>query len=52
MTADGSPLQFSSTRPAGSTVTRVRDGRVDRFQLTDVPLHDGTFAAEPTHWYL
>lgn len=39
-------------RPAGSIVAHHVDGRTERFELADVPMHDGTFAAEPLDCYL
>ncbi|MFF2438857.1 hypothetical protein ACFVU4_32680 [Streptomyces sp. NPDC058107] len=51
-TGDGTPTHLLSTRPAGSIVAHQVDGRTERFELTDVPLYDGTFAAEPLDRYL
>lgn len=51
-TGDGTPTRLLSTRPAGSIVAHHVDGRTERFELTDVPMHDGTFAAEPLDRYL
>ncbi|MFM9543995.1 hypothetical protein [Streptomyces turgidiscabies] len=51
-TADGREAQITSTRLAGSTLLHVVGGRAERFELTDVRLHDGTYAAEPVDRYL
>jgi hypothetical protein len=39
------------TRPAGTTITWIANGQPERFELTDVLLHDNTFAAEPLDRY-
>ncbi|MFJ6000465.1 hypothetical protein [Streptomyces sp. NPDC092370] len=52
MTTDGTPVQFTSTRAAGTTIIRVFDGRPEQFELTSVRLYDGTYAAEPVDRYL
>jgi hypothetical protein len=44
---DLAPVRFETTRPAGTVITRQVDGHPRYFELTDVPLGDGTFAAEP-----
>ncbi|WP_331763659.1 hypothetical protein OH738_40955 (plasmid) [Streptomyces hirsutus] len=44
---DGAPDQYETTWPTGTVITHRVDGRPQRFELTDVPLGDGTFAAEP-----
>ncbi|GGV54586.1 hypothetical protein GCM10010293_68600 [Streptomyces griseoflavus] len=44
---DGAPEQYETTRPTGTVITHRVDGRPQRFELTDIPLGDGTFAAEP-----
>ncbi|MEU3891328.1 hypothetical protein [Streptomyces sp. NPDC029041] len=44
---DGAPEQYETTRPAGTVIVHRVDGLSQRFELTDVPLGDGTFAAEP-----
>ncbi|MFC7841925.1 hypothetical protein [Streptomyces sp. NPDC057382] len=44
---DGAPRQYETTRPPGTVITHRVDGRPQRFELTDIPLGDGTFAAEP-----
>ncbi|GAA2607334.1 hypothetical protein [Streptomyces lienomycini] len=44
---DGDPVTYETTRPAGTIITRQVDGHPRYFELTDVPLGDGTFAAEP-----
>ncbi|MER6198080.1 hypothetical protein ABT234_12040 [Streptomyces sp. NPDC001586] len=41
------PGQYDTTRPNGTVITHHIDGRTQRFELTDVPLGDGTYAAEP-----
>ncbi|MGI5397770.1 hypothetical protein [Streptomyces sp. CA-251251] len=45
--ADGTPVRFETTRPAGTRITPWIDGRQRLYELTDVPLEDGTYAAEP-----
>ncbi|MGW4823470.1 hypothetical protein ACWEP4_32095 [Streptomyces sp. NPDC004227] len=46
--AHGCPEQYETTWPTGTVIThRVDGGRPQRFELTDVPLGDGTYAAEP-----
>ncbi|MET8826506.1 hypothetical protein ABZX40_28265 [Streptomyces sp. NPDC004610] len=45
--ADGSPLYYETTRALGSIVIRRVGGLSRRFELTDAPLGDGTYAAEP-----
>ncbi|MEU0283276.1 hypothetical protein [Streptomyces sp. NPDC006195] len=50
-TDDGSPVQLTSTRPPGTVVTWLTGGYRERFELTDVQLYDGTFAAEPVDRY-
>ncbi|MCX5318085.1 hypothetical protein [Streptomyces sp. NBC_00154] len=49
--ADGSPIQLPSTRPAGTVIVWPVGARQERFELTDVRLYDGTFAAEPVDRY-
>lgn len=44
---DGGPDRYETTRPTGTVITHRVDSRPQRFELTDVPLGDGTFAAEP-----
>ncbi|MEU5510813.1 hypothetical protein [Streptomyces fungicidicus] len=44
---DGAPEQYETTRPPGTVITHRVDGRPQHFELTDAPLGDGTFAAEP-----
>ncbi|MGY5099449.1 hypothetical protein [Streptomyces sp. 900105245] len=44
---DGALLHHETTRAPGTVVTRRIRGQVRRFELTDAPLGDGTFAAEP-----
>lgn len=46
-TDNGLPIQVTTTRPAGTLITQALNGQERRFELTDVRLHDGTFAAEP-----
>ncbi|WP_405438486.1 hypothetical protein OG373_13785 [Streptomyces avidinii] len=41
------PGQYDTTRPSGTVITHHIDGRTQRFELTDVALGDGTYAAEP-----
>ncbi|MFD0210006.1 hypothetical protein ACFVH9_12940 [Streptomyces hirsutus] len=46
--AHGSPEQYETTWPTGTVIThRVDGGHPQRFELTDVPFGDGTYAAEP-----
>ncbi|AXG79054.1 hypothetical protein [Streptomyces paludis] len=45
--ADGTPLHFETTRAPGSVITRRVGSLSQRFELTDAPLGDGTYAAEP-----
>ncbi|MER8188164.1 hypothetical protein [Kitasatospora sp. NPDC094015] len=47
LTAGGRPVRRATTRPAGSVTTLTIDGHTQNFQLTDIPLGDNTFAAEP-----
>ncbi|MFC9288045.1 hypothetical protein [Streptomyces sp. NPDC057052] len=47
----GKTVQITTTRPAGTVITYRFDDRTERFELTDIPLHDGTFAAEPVGRY-
>lgn len=49
--SDGSPIQLASTRQPGTLITWTVRGRTERFELTDVRLYDGTFAAEPLDRY-
>ncbi|MGW6742803.1 hypothetical protein ACWGDX_19125 [Streptomyces sp. NPDC055025] len=44
---DGTPLYFETTRAPGSVITRRVGSLPQRFELTDAPLGDGTYAAEP-----
>ncbi|MFG2719752.1 hypothetical protein ACGFW5_15850 [Streptomyces sp. NPDC048416] len=44
---DGAPVHYTTTRPHGSVITHQIDGRPRDFELTDLPLGDGTYAAEP-----
>lgn len=43
----GGPVQMMSTRPAGAVLVWPVGDRQERFELTDIQLVDGTFAAEP-----
>ncbi|WP_399895903.1 hypothetical protein ACGH7X_40320 [Streptomyces sp. BBFR51] len=45
--AGGAPVPYETTRPTGSKITRWVDGRQRLYELTDVQLEDGTYAAEP-----
>lgn len=45
--SDGRPVQYLTTRPPGSVITHSIQGRPRDFELTDLPLGDGTYAAEP-----
>ncbi|GHC27851.1 hypothetical protein GCM10010348_62480 [Streptomyces anthocyanicus] len=45
--ADGTPVRHETTRPTGTKITRWVDGRQRLYELTDVQLEDGTYAAEP-----
>ncbi len=46
--AHGNPEQYETTWPTGTVIThRVDGGPPQRFELTDVPLSNGTYAAEP-----
>jgi hypothetical protein len=44
---DGTPYQYETTRPTGTVITHRVNGQSLRFELTDAPVGDGTFAAEP-----
>ncbi|MER7759135.1 hypothetical protein [Streptomyces sp. NPDC097619] len=49
----GSPLIHVTTRRAGTVIRREAGGAgAERFELTDVLLPDGTYAAEPLDRYL
>jgi len=48
VTDDGLPIQVTTTRPAGTLITHTLTGQERHFELTNVRLYDGTFAAEPT----
>ncbi|MFG3348759.1 hypothetical protein ACGF1Z_27335 [Streptomyces sp. NPDC048018] len=50
---DGLVVQLASSRPAGAVITwqELATDRRQRFELTDVVLSDGTYAAEPLDWY-
>ncbi|AQS66866.1 hypothetical protein [Streptomyces pactum] len=45
--ADGRPVRYETTRPTGTKITPWVSGRQRLFELTDVQLEDGTYAAEP-----
>lgn len=45
--ADGTPVRYETTRPPGTKITPWVDGRQRLYELTDVQLEDGTYAAEP-----
>ncbi|MFC7936508.1 hypothetical protein ACFU2J_09785 [Streptomyces sp. NPDC057387] len=45
--ADGRPVQYETTRPTGTKITPWVDGRQRLYELTDVRLEDGSYAAEP-----
>lgn len=45
--ADGTPVRHETTRPTGTKITRWVEGRQRLYELTDVQLEDGTYAAEP-----
>ncbi|MCF1593364.1 hypothetical protein [Streptomyces muensis] len=49
---NGNPVQHLTTRPPGTVITLEVNGRRERFELTDVRLPDGTFAAEPVDRYV
>ncbi|MFF8681141.1 hypothetical protein ACF07F_24815 [Streptomyces sp. NPDC015237] len=48
---NGGTVQITTTRPAGTVITYRSDDLIERFELTDIPLHDGSFAAEPVDRY-
>ncbi|MBY8882892.1 hypothetical protein [Actinacidiphila acidipaludis] len=48
----GGAAQIASGLPVGTTVVHVVEGRVLRFVLTDTPLFDGSYVAEPLGHYL
>lgn len=43
-TADGASEQYETTRPSGTVITCRVKGRSHRFELTNIPLGDGTYA--------
>lgn len=45
--SDGSPVQYKTTLPTGTTITPWVNGHQRHYILTDGQLADGTFAAEP-----
>ncbi|MFE4547949.1 hypothetical protein [Streptomyces sp. NPDC056785] len=48
---DGGAVQVMSTRLAGAILVWPVGDRQERFELTDVQLFDGSFAAEPVDRY-
>lgn len=48
----GGAAKIASALPVGTTVVHVVEGRVLRFVLTDTPLFDGSYLAEPLGQYL
>jgi hypothetical protein len=44
---DGTPVRYETTRPTGTKITPWVDGRQRLYELTDVQLEDGSYAAEP-----
>ncbi|MCL7429824.1 hypothetical protein [Streptomyces sp. YS415] len=47
----GETVQITTTRPAGTVITYRSDDHAERFELTDIPLGDGTYVAEPLDRY-
>jgi hypothetical protein len=45
--ADGTPVRYETTRPTGTKITPWVAGRQRLYELTEVQLEDGTYAAEP-----
>ncbi|MCX4231793.1 hypothetical protein [Streptomyces ortus] len=45
--SDGSPVQYETTLPTGTTITPWVNGHQRRYTLTDGQLADNSFAAEP-----
>ncbi|MGC0387040.1 hypothetical protein [Streptomyces sp. SAI-129] len=45
--ADGAPVRYETTRPTGTKIARWVEGRQRLYELTDVQLEDGSYAAEP-----
>ncbi|MET8394524.1 hypothetical protein ABZV59_21800 [Streptomyces anthocyanicus] len=45
--ADGTPVRYETTQPTGTKITQWVDGRQHLYELTDVQLEDGNYAAEP-----
>ncbi|WP_043183265.1 hypothetical protein [Streptomyces sp. NRRL F-5123] len=45
--SSGGPERIVSPLPAGTTVVHLIDGETTRFVLTDTPLFDGSYLAEP-----
>jgi hypothetical protein len=48
----GDPLLYETTRPPGTIISREIDGHREQFELTDVLLRDGTYAAEKLDRYV
>ncbi|MBL1120476.1 hypothetical protein JK364_50530 [Streptomyces sp. 110] len=40
-------VPVTTTRPVGTLIAQTLNGQEQWFELTNVRLHDGTFAAEP-----
>ncbi|RPF24724.1 hypothetical protein [Streptomyces sp. TLI_185] len=49
---DGSPIVHLTTRRAGTIIRRDVGRGPERFELTNVQLPDGTYAAEPIDRYV
>ncbi|MFF1764688.1 hypothetical protein [Streptomyces sp. NPDC058249] len=49
---DGHPMQHATTRPPGTVIRVMVDGHRERFELTNVKVPDGTYAAEPMDLYV
>ncbi|MFC9219359.1 hypothetical protein ACFT8W_00825 [Streptomyces hygroscopicus] len=47
VTDDSFAIQVMTIRPVGTLITQTLTGQEQHFELTDVGLSDGTFAAEP-----
>ncbi|RLU80186.1 hypothetical protein CTZ27_35690 [Streptomyces griseocarneus] len=45
--ADGSPVRYETTLPTGTKITPWVGGRQRLYELTNVQLENGTYAAEP-----
>lgn len=44
---DGGLARYTTTRPPGTVITHLINGHPQHFELTDVAVGDGTYAAEP-----